>query len=147
MRLPSSRLARLVALAAVFASCFAAGVAVEVAAGKLDRISWLLVFYMLIGLLLVLLGASLAATRRGSRLPTAVVEGALAGTAALLLFALGVFLPFAAGLGGRDLDEFRGDLGLGQSLLLLLGGSATVGALLGVFASVLGRWALKPRGS
>lgn len=144
MRLPKSRWA---ALAAVFASWFAAGVATELAAGKLDRISWWLLFYMLIGLLLVLLGASLAATRRGSRLSTVVVEGALAGATALLLFALGVFLPFAVGLGGRDLDEFRGELYLGQLLLLLLGGSATVGALLGVFASVLGRWALTSRGS
>ncbi len=145
MRLPKSW--RLAALAAVFASWFAAGVAAELAAGKLDRISGWLLFYMLIGLLLVLLGVSLAAIRRGSRLATVVVEGALAGAAAFLLSALGVFLPFAAGLGGRDLDEFRGDLDLGLSLLMLLGGSATVGALLGVFASVLGRWALNPRGS
>ena len=73
---------RLAALAAVFASWFVAGVAVEVATGKLDRISWWLLFYMLIGLLLVLLWASLAAIRRGSHLATAVVEGALAGAAA-----------------------------------------------------------------
>ncbi len=144
MRLPKSRWAALVAVLALW---FVAGVAVEVASARLDRISWWLLFYMLIGLLLVLLGASLAATRRGYRLSTVVVEGTLTGVAALLLFALGVLLPFAAGLGGRDLDEFRGDLDLGQSLLLLLGGSATVGALLGVFAGVLGWWALKPRGS
>ena len=144
MRLPHSRLAALVAVLALW---FAAGVAVEVAAGKLDRISWWLLFYMLIGLLLVLLGASLAATRRGYRLSTVVVEGALTGVAALLLFALGVFLPFAAGLGGRDLDEFGGEFDLGEYLTLLLGGSATVGALLGAFAGVLGWWALKPRRS
>ncbi len=144
MRLPKSRWAALVAVLALW---LIAGVAVEVATEKLDRILWLPLFYMLIGLLLVLLGASLAATRRGYRLSTVVVEGALAGVAALLLFALGVFLPFAARLEGREFEEFGGDLGLGASLRLLFVGSATIGALLGVFASVLGRWALKPRGT
>ncbi len=145
MRLPSSRWARLAPFAAVLALWFVAGVAVEVAAGKLDRISWWLLFYMLIGILLVLLGASLVATRRGSRLPTVVVEGALAGVVALVLFGLGVFLPFAAGLGGRDLEEFGGDLGLGASLRLLLAGSAIVGALAGAFAGSLAWWTFRPR--
>jgi hypothetical protein len=102
---------------------------------------------MLIGLLLALLGASLAAIRQGPRLSTIVVEGALAGAAALAVFALGVFLPFAAGLGGKTLDEFGGDFDSGEYLMLLLVGSSTVGALLGVFAGVLGWWALKLRGS
>ena len=137
-------LGRLAVMAGVLGLWFVAGVAVEL--GELGRISWR-ILYLLIGPLLVLLGASLAATRRGSRLSTVAVEGALAGAAALPLFVLGLFLPFAVGLDGREAGEFGAEFELGEYLKLLLGGSATVGALLGAFVGVLGWWALKPRGS
>lgn len=140
-------LGRLAVMAGALPLWFVAGMAVEVATGKLDRISWWLLFYMLIGLLLALLGWSLVATRRGSRLSTVAVEGALAGAAALVVFALGVFLPFAAGLGGREPEEFGGDLGLGASLRLLFVGSAIVGGLAGAFAGILAWWTFRPRAS
>lgn len=138
---------RLAALAVVFALSFAAGVAAELATAKIgDGIPrWLL--YPVIGLALTSLVTAIGIAGRGCPLSGMVVGGLMVGTAALILFGLGVFLPFAAGLGGREPEEFGGDLGLGASLRLLFVGSAIVGGLAGAFAGILAWWTFRPRAS
>ena len=147
MRLPSSRWARLGALASIFALWFAVGVAAELATAKTgDGIPvWLL--YPMIGLALTSLATALGIAGRGFSLAGMVVGGLLAGAAALLLFGLGWFLPFAARLEGRELEEFGGDLGLGASLRLLFVGATIIGGLAGAFAGILAWWTFRPRAS
>ena len=92
----------------------------------------------------IVVAAGIRLTLGGERrLAGAVALGVLLFAALLTVFVVGVFVPYAAGWGSRELDQFGGnDMTWRSWLTFLLIAAAASGALLGAFIGLLS-WAAR----
>jgi small-conductance mechanosensitive channel len=92
----------------------------------------------------IVVAAGIRLTLGGERsLAGAVALGVLFFAALLTVFVVGVFAPYAAGWGSRELEDFGGeDMSWQTWLSSLLIGAAAAGTLLGAFIGLLS-WAAR----